>query len=1731
MELRFERKKLARFEKKSLILRPETIFQIVKPMKILKFLLFWLLCGNLLYAQNFEKPELFAEDVSKLMDKVRTESIGEITSGIGTTFPALKPEHQKLFLNICREMLKKKHRNSPHFEDFFASVYYGRQGKLTDEKLEQFLNVTDTVVREMHPKVAAIYFSRTRLFLKDANLFVYRDKNQVQISGGNFSFGFGREAKVEVPAIDETAELPPLEVAADTSVKTESDGWDTATETGEPDYSKLDWGDIDETPVNDDWGTEGDWGGEGGDPKKTGGKKTATGGSKIGTDPGDLPPLWLNSVYIPDEEITEDKELIAGPYIKLDSVNIMIRSPYDTVYIKQTSGHFLTLKDIYAGQNGRFDFSCVGLPTYDVYCDFSRFSFMVRKAWFVAKSAKLAYKSKVDSLIIGKFEYLSTPSNNSANPTYPRFKSYYNDIKVKNIVEYAEYQGGFSLTGNRISSSSFNRGPAFLTIRGDDGRERIRAFARDKFVFGKTTVSSEEAKVTIFFPTKLPDGRYDSLMHPAMKFKFDANADVNGKRAKLLKARKNKKDKKYAPFFDTYHRIQIDADFIEYDIAQDTFNLSIVLGRSVTPAIIESDARFDEARMDKIQGILSFHPLMMAVRYGTSIRKPASLTFSVEEMASANKIDLVMAKNAMRSLAQAGYIDYYESQGQGVITILRKGVLYARAMTKQVDYDDIVIPSLMPGMKNMTFYLDSMKLRVRGVESAVLARIKVHEDTILPLRIYPDKQELIINKNRDINFNGMILAKEFLFKGSNFNFNYDTFNISMPKIDELKFVITDKQIKEQGIDSTTIDKVPAPVNVQVLKNSLKDVSGTLYINRPNNKSGNKVSSQYPIFQADKGGMVSFEGNEILNGAYADSTAKKGEKPKIYFDVDQFKLDSIARRRPSDLAFAGDFKSSGMLPVIRDSIQIMKDGSLGFEHRVNKMDKERYNNGYDLYNGKGKITDGMIVVDNKGIRATAVPIKDEKDGTVHLENKHLAKVNYLNAEIASNDFIMYADSMTSLTPFTDKESIRRGYNKPDAFNEGKIKAGKMNSSSVPDVKMKDYKLRWLVNQDSMLFTTQKDAFLLYDKPNYTFNGTMNLTPNALLGRGTFENDDAFIKSSFLSFREDDFSGNKAQFEIKSSNPKKPSVKAKNVKFVYDVKNQKANIQSEVTNEDSFEFPYSQYTTSLSDASWDIAGKVVRFKIAEGADPTTQHFTSTREDQAGLSYIAAAANYDVEKSIIDIEGVPFILVLDTEIRPKDGKVRVLKDAVMEKLKDAELTISQISQYYELDKGSIQIQSKNSYSGEATHHYKNDVDQTFELLFSNYASEILANTPMSDSLRNLPATNRMLKEYQRATTAEADVEEKDNFIVTDGKQFKGLVTMSSWKPKLDFDGFVRFVLDGPDAPWIKLKKNPDGSTSTDVYVTPKGINDDADQQIGFFFSKDERVFYSLTGGKKRKGGDVTTFMPIGVIKPNSALKKNVIISPQELAKLSYNGNRFEYSTSFNYVEMEGKFDLMSSESKFNITTSGLGKAKLDGTNFEIDMMLGFYFDEKNSSSSFDQMGNRLEDYIRDNRGRLELKRCVKRTDIIFNKIAEFLEDKDVKAFDRRFEPSRTPLANFMDKYALVLSEVKMKYDNSKKAFYSTGEIGVSNIYKRDIDAFVKGYVEMPMKDNNETLYIYLEFAPDQWYYFARKGKDFIVDSSSENFMNAVKDPKSKDKFEVAAPGEKDGFINRFKSTYGAE
>ena len=122
-----------------------------------------------------------------------------------------------------------------------------------------------------------------------------------------------------------------------------------------------------------------------------------------------------------------------------------------------------------------------------------------------------------------------------------------------------------------------------------------------------------------------------------------------------------------------------------------------------------------------------------------------------------------------------------------------------------------------------------------------------------------------------------------------------------------------------------------------IKSVLRNVSGTLYIDKPNNKSGNKDYPEYPIFVSDKGSEVLYDKPHIHGGAY--------EGDKFKFVVDPFTIDSLDNFTIAGLRFDGNFISDGIFPEFRHYVTIQKDYSLGFI-------KHTPPGGYTMYRGKG-----------------------------------------------------------------------------------------------------------------------------------------------------------------------------------------------------------------------------------------------------------------------------------------------------------------------------------------------------------------------------------------------------------------------------------------------------------------------------------------------------------------------------------------------------------------------------------------------------------------------------------------------------------------------------------------------------------------------------------------------------------------------------------------------------------
>jgi len=88
-------------------------------------------------------------------------------------------------------------------------------------------------------------------------------------------------------------------------------------------------------------------------------------------------------------------------------------------------------------------------------------------------------------------------------------------------------------------------------------------------------------------------------------------------------------------------------------------------------------------------------------------------------------------------------------------------------------------------------------------------------------------------------------------------------------------------------------------------------------------------------------------------------------------------------------------------------------------------------------------------------------------------------------------------------------------------------------------------------------------------------------------------------------------------------------------------------------------------------------------------------------------------------------------------------------------------------------------------------------------------------------------------------------------------------------------------------------------------------------------------------------------------------------------------------------------------------------------------------------------------------------------------------------------------------------------------------------DVNATIKGFMEVIKKPNKEEFYAYWELSEDLWYYFAYFEGELGVYSSDNSFLAAVRESlktqkKGGIKAVEAAAEEKNAFIKRFTSYY---
>jgi hypothetical protein len=602
-----------------------------------------------------------------------------------------------------------------------------------------------------------------------------------------------------------------------------------------------------------------------------------------------------------------------GARIDFKKANLIIATTSDSVTIAEISGSFGFREGLILGEGGQINWETAGLK--DVTATLGNFAMDIKNPKITSPNATLTYQNKLEKPLIGAFEYQSKKRLKNTLNNYPRFISNRNDIQIKELGENIEYNGGFSLVGKKIYSTSLNSKISTITYKKEN--KILFKTTSNRFEIGDSLIMAPMASFAAYIVT-------DSIYHPAIKLNFN-------KKLGIIHAQKIEKSGfKGTSYIDSYHEMEISTDAMRWFLNNDKMDFYILSGKRVVPAIFESYDNYDPNLFPSLSGNYGFNPLQVLNGY---FKTTSTNYVYLVELATYAKRSFDIIKNAYTDMQEKGLVEIDLDEG---MKLSRKGKHYINSYLGKKDFDNFLIPSFYSSntkdsSANASLNLKDNLLTIKGVKNFSLS------DSLNTI-IVPKDGMVKISKARNFAFNGKLISKNFRFRGENFVFDYEKFTVKMNKIDSVTFV--PQKLMAQG------------KYTEVGGNLRYDDSGIIYINRPDNKSGRIKAPEYPRLSVAAGITVPFDQPERAGGVYPST---------VYFKIPTIDNDSLNSK---DLDFKGTFHGGGLVPDFKESLISMPDNSLGFVHKSTGNEK------LTLYGTKSNITYKELKMDNKGLHAEA-----------------------------------------------------------------------------------------------------------------------------------------------------------------------------------------------------------------------------------------------------------------------------------------------------------------------------------------------------------------------------------------------------------------------------------------------------------------------------------------------------------------------------------------------------------------------------------------------------------------------------------------------------------------------------------------------------------------------------------------------------------------------------------------
>jgi hypothetical protein len=1360
------------------------------------------------------------------------------------------------------------------------------------------------------------------------------------------------------------------------------------------------------------------------------------------------PPYW---------ETQDPQPIVEGAAIRFAKTDLNFVTPYDSVTLKNTKGVFSFVSNLFVGEEGSFDWSSALLNPDSVYCNFTQYNFNVKKPELKSGLVKLNYLGRTPGFIPGKFEFRSQPRKDSVASSYPRFTSYESNLDIKGLGGPSmTYRGGFSLQGPRILSTSVGHDLATIEVMDSVGR-KFKARSSE-FVFLDSLVLANQSYFTIFQEN-------DSITHRSVQMRYDFN-----KERLLLSGEKG--PMRNAPYSASFFSMDFSASTIRWDLKSDSLDIASPPGSTV-PMILESIDYYKPEDVRVLEGIrFNFHPLAMVALYciQNNVRE-----LHTGDLSQRFGYDILEVQKAIEFLAQKGLVEYWPKAD--LVRVKEKAITQYKAFQGKADYDNLKIQSVTgtyamtdlkkPLYANATLNFAKRNMVVRGVE-------EFNVSDSLNVIIKPDSAIITVLQNRDIKFDGTITAGNFEITGKDFTLKYDSFFISLNHIDSINFYAMERntrgQMVRRKINNSMVGADSTAAAEGGMGNAAK-TSGTLFINKPHNKSGKAKIPNYPRLDAAAGGVIYFDRPEVLGGVYDRS---------VFFVVPPFKLDSLNDADPTSLNFDGTFVSSGMFPSFKDKLHTMYDKSLGFEHPTPP-------GGYQLYKSDAKLY-GVITLDNRGLRSPG-------------------KIDFLAATVNSNDFVFYPDSV-----------IAKG-------SRASIVEKQFGSVVFPQASLPNYQMKWFPKQDQMKLRNTTLPFNFYDS-TAQLTGTITISKKGVSGIGKLETRGSELRSREMNFSAKDFGARHSKFSAKSADPTKPLIEGTDVRVKFNLEQNYADISPEIEGEAAINFPFAQFKTSIPNARWDLTAQKITMTKNPDVPIENSYFYTTRKDLDSLNFNAEKAVYDLKTQEMKVSGIPYIIVADAKITPENNEVLILENAKIGTLKNTTIILDTLNGYHLLTEGVVDVISRKEFSGYATYQYVNLLSDTFAIKMTNFHLEPVVQTETAKRSQRKKSVATM------QTVGVGNVAEKENLVLGAGMFYKGDLTMYATKPALQLTGYVKLDIKKIKNynTWIRYTQTgdePEVLIDFDHAVNEEGKKVDA----GLHFSSLENELYISFLNDKNEGDD-DFFIPSGTLYYDTLTNEYKIEDREKSAGSKLSGKVFAYNDETSAVRFEGPVNLFTGTKDFSVTATALGTGNME-TN-EIKMNSFVMVNTTVAPDAFTLMARDLAAVIQ-NEGaeeglgdRTEL--LYKIADIVGERVAKDYETRSQQGYVSLATLAETakPLtfANVNFKWS---PKLKAFYSEGSLGLSNVGKNDVNGSFEGYME------IKKNAEDGSQVFNVFFKASPDSWYYFGFEDNRMLIYSSNTAFNTIISKKTNSGKAKVGEmvfiPGSEDetlAFINRFRKEY---